>query len=251
MLHDILTPLLFKREELRSIPRSKIAADKEGLRVTIASSPLYAEAVKKCYAQYIRNLDPLTPPPTNPRVRPQSFLYPSPLAARSSSSTPSQSEKGGSSVEFADVSEVQVHSSPIPACSSSSGTTTSKAGESIVNIIDLSEDHHDVLIWAIVWVSNGSKYRTALLLPKTNQEGQFSLKSLKSELDKKVKVLETYDPLAENWRELPWDTTVGPLHYDGRVILFRAAGVTELRGFDRVKNIAARLSGSKGKSHAR
>jgi hypothetical protein len=152
---------------------------------------------------------------------------------------------GGSIADLADLSKVQVCPSPItPAAGSSS---SAEVGESIVDIIDLSEDYHDVLIWAIVWVANGSKYQTALLSPETNEDGQFSFMSLKTELGKNVRLLETYDPLAETWRELPWDTTVGPLHYDGRVILFRNAGVTELRGFERVKTLAVRLSGSKGK----
>jgi hypothetical protein len=118
-------------------------------------------------------------------------------------------------------------------------------------IIDLTEEVHDVLIWAIVWVANGSKYKTALLAPNTNEDGQFSVRSVKSELAEDAKYLETYDPLAENWRKLTWDTTVGPLHYDGRVVLFRHPGVTNLQGFDRVKTMADRLSGSKGKSNSR
>jgi len=63
MLHDKLTPLrlLFKREELRSIPKSERGKEKDGSCV-FASSPLYAEAVKKFYAQFTRNVKPLHQP---------------------------------------------------------------------------------------------------------------------------------------------------------------------------------------------
>jgi hypothetical protein len=39
------------------------------------------------------------------------------------------------------------------------------------------------------------------------------------------------------------------VNYDGRVILFRNAGVTDLEGLGQVRTIAHRLSGSKGKQN--
>lgn len=247
MMHDVLTPLLFKREELRSVPRSERAKEKDGSRVTINSSPLYRGAVNKFYAQFTRK--PLTPPPTYPSP-PKAFPCPSPryptTSPSSSAPSVSQSEEP---FPFTDRSEVQLHPSPINLAAGPASSSPSK-GESI-DIIDLSEVWHDVLLWAIVWVANGSKYQTTLLSPETNEDGQFSVRSLKSELGRKAKYIETYDPVCEIWRKLPWDTTVGPLHYDGRVILFRYAGVTDLAGFDRVKTMAVRLSGSKGKSYSR
>jgi hypothetical protein len=211
MMHNVLAPLLFKREELRSVPRSERAKEKDRSRVTITSSPLYSEAVKKFYDQLTRKVQSPTPP--------------------SSSSAPSS--QPAEPFHFTDLPEAQLRPS--------SSAPTIKGYSS--PIIDL---RHDVLLWAIVWVANGSQYQTTLLSPNTNDEGQFSVRAVKSELGRNAKFLETYDPLTENWRKVPWDTTVGPLHYDGRVILFRHPGVTDLQGFDRVKSLADRLSGSKG-----
>lgn len=217
MLHDMLTPLLFKREELRSIATSKEAKKKESSRVTIASSPLYADAVKRYYGQLFRDLKPLTPPSTDSRAQPAPFPCPSPI--RSSPSTPS--------------------------------APSEDEGNLAVDFIDLSDDHEDVLFWAIVWIANNLKYKSVLLSPKVNEAGRFTLSSLKLEMGEieveQTQRLETYDPAAEIWRHVPWHTEVGPLNYNGQVILLRYAGVTRLEGFDRVKSMARRLPGSKGK----
>ncbi len=247
LLHDLLTPLLFKREELRSIPKTRSSMQKDHSRVTIASSHLYADAVKKYYVQFMSTVEPLTPPPTDPRPQVQRGVFPcpSPLNSVSTSSllTPSGSRpkiRVSTIIDLEDLSEDH----------ESSSSTHSENGESIVGFEDLSEDHQDVLFWAILWVANGSSYKMVLLFPKTNKGGQFSLSSLKQHFDQDAAHLETYDPLHKIWRQLPWDTTVGPLHFDGRVILFRYGGITELKGFDCVKNLANRLLGTKGKTHS-
>ena len=120
-----------------------------------------------------------------------------------------------------------------------------------VDFIDLSDDHEDVLFWAIVWIANNLKYKSVLLSPKVNEAGRFTLSSLKLEMGEieveQTQRLETYDPAAEIWRHVPWHTEVGPLNYNGQVILLRYAGVTRLQGFDHVKSMARRLPGSKGK----
>ena len=220
LLHDTLTPLLFKREELRSIPASIEAKKKEGSRITIASSRLYADAINKYYAQVTRNSALLTPPPTISTAQPAPFPAPSPLLPTSQSS------------------------------SSARSASCSEAGDAI-DFLDLSEDHDDVLFWAIVWVANELGHKSALLSPKTNDAGKFSLASLKMEMGQheieQTGALETYDPLTENWHRLLWEAEVGPLLCDGRVILFRYTGVTQLKGFDRIKSLAGRLPGSKGK----
>jgi hypothetical protein len=139
MLHDVLTPLLFKREELRSVPRSERAKAKDGSRITIASSPLYTEAVKKFYAQFTQNVEPLTPPPTHPS-QPRAFPCPSPRypASRPSLAAPSssQSEEEGFILDGPDLSEAQRHPSPI---NPAAGPSSPSKGESI-DIIELSED---------------------------------------------------------------------------------------------------------------
>ena len=155
-------------EELRSIPRSSKAKAKEGSRVTISSSHLYAEAVKKYYAQFTRHSEPLTPPPTNPRAQLAPFPHLSPLnpilGRSSSSASASQVENGNSDLD--------------------------------VDFIDLSEDHEDILFWAVVWEGNGLKYKTALLSPNPNEAGRFSLASLKVEMGEndieQTQILEAY-----------------------------------------------------------